>query len=381
MSELNAIEIKPITTADLQLFLDIPVEIYKDDPNWVHPLDFERKEALSPKKNPYFNHAQVQMWIAYKNDKPVGRISAQVDENSLKTINPTLGHFGLFECIDDAKVSNALFETACDWLRQRGMKEISGPWDLSINEMCGLLISGFDDPPMLMMGHARPYYKNLVEGAGFEKEKDLLAYFVSTLVPWPDKFLRIIALAEKNKNILIRELDKSRYDQEIESVFDIFNDAWSGNWGFVPFTDEEAKHSAKALKPIVRSHRAMIASYKGKEVAFMITVPDVNGYIRDLKGKLLPFGWAKLLWRIFRNDEYSVRTPLLGIRKEIQNTPYGGLLAILLIDRIRQNIVQNHGARRAELSWILEDNTSMRKILEQSGAKVYKTYRIFKKSL
>jgi hypothetical protein len=381
MSNSSNIKIRPIGTKDLQIFLDVPVEIYKDDPNWIHPLDFERKEALSPKKNPYFNHAEVAMWVAYKDDVLVGRISAQIDQLSLELINPNLGHFGLFECIDDVEVSNVLFETASNWLRERGMKEISGPYDLSINEMCGLLVDGFVDPPMLMMGHALPYYKNLVETAGFEKEKDLLAYFISTIVPWPDKFLRYISMAEKNKNIEIRELDKSRYMEEIESVFDIFNDGWSGNWGFIPFTKEEAKHSAKALKPIVRSHRAMIANYKGNEVAFMITVPDVNSYINDLKGKLFPFGWAKLLWRIFRNDEYSVRTPLLGIRKEIQNTPYGGLMAILLIDRIRRNIVEHHGARRAELSWILEDNVAMRRILEESGAKIYKTYRIYKKNL
>ncbi len=383
----NSIEIRPIGTKDLQEFLDVPIAIYKDDPNWVHQLDFERKEALSPKKNPYFKHAEVQMWIAYKNGEPVGRISAQIDQRSLEIINPTLGHFGFFECIDDIEVSTALMDTAANWLRERGMAEMSGPYDLSINEMCGLLVEGFDEPPMIMMPHGRPYYKNMVEAYGFEKEKDLLAYLICTSKPWPEKFKRIISMANRNKHIKIRELDKSRYTQEIATVFDIFNDAWSDNWGFIPFTEEEAHHAAKELKPVIRSHRAMICEFKGKEVGFMITIPDVNGYIKDLDGKLLPFGWLKLLWRIFRNDEFSVRTPLLGIRKEMQDTPYSGLIAILLIDKIRQNIakdanIRKHGGdMRAELSWILEDNLPMRKILEEAGATIYKTYRIYKKML
>lgn len=382
------VEIRPVESKqDLQQFLDVAGFIYKDDPKWVRPLDFERKEALSPKKNPYFEHAEAQLWLAYKDDQAVGRISAQVDQLSLEQINPHLGHFGLFECIDDAEVSEALFKTAENWLKARGMTEMSGPYDLSINEIVGLMIEGFEDPPMIMMGHTRPYYKSLVEGEGFEKEKDLLAYLISTSEPWPDKFQRIIKLAERNKNIHIRELNKRKYSEEITRVFDIFNDAWSGNWGFIPFTDAEAHHAAKELKPVVRSHRAMIAEYKGKEVAFMITIPDVNGYIKDLNGKLLPFGWAKLLWRIFKNDEFSVRTPLLGIRKEMQATPYAGLIAILLIDRIRQNIAKDHhiqqegGAMRAELSWILEDNLPMRNILEQAGAVIYKTYRVYKKNI
>ena len=367
--------------ADLKTFIALTRDIYKNDPHFIQPLAIERLDVLSPDKNPWFQHGEACYWIAWRGDKPVGRISAQIDQLSLEKIDPDLGHFGLFECFDDDEVADALLTTATDWLKSKGMTAMSGPYNLSINEECGLLVDGFNDPPMIMMGHARPYYQRMVEARGFEKQKDLYAYFVTALVPWPDKFLRVIALAERNKAINIRPIDMKNYEAELDVVFDIFNDAWSDNWGFLPFTKNEGLHAAKSLKPLIKPHRAMIAEYDGKPAAFMVCIPDINTHIRDLDGRLFPFGWIKLLWRMLRDDEHVVRVPLLGIKKDYQSTKHGALMAILLINLIRVNIEKNGGAQRAELGWILEDNMPMRNILEQAGAKIYKTYRIYRREI
>jgi GNAT superfamily N-acetyltransferase len=379
----SAIRIESIGTskAYIQAFIDVAAPIYADDPCWVQPLDFERHEFLSPAKNHYFDHATAQFFIAYRDNKPVGRISAQIDELSKQHHGATFGHWGLFESIDDQGVADALFKAAEDWLKDRGMDCAGGPYSLSVNTECGLLVDGFDTTPMIMMGHARPYYGQLVEGRGYAKEIDLYAYVLSRYTPWPERMYKIVEMAKRNKSITIRRLDKSNYEKELEIVFDIFNEAWSDNWGFIPFTEDEVKQAGKEMKMIIREHRAMLIEHDGEPAAFMIAIPDVNGYLADLNGKLLPFGWARLLWRIIKNDEAAVRVPLMGIKKQFQSKPIGALMALWLIHDIRVEVEASGGLERGELSWILETNLPMINILDQSGAKIYKTYRMYRRDL
>lgn len=364
----------------LKTFIELQRPIFAGDPNWVQPLALERMDLFSPGKNPYFKHAEAQYFIAWKNGEPVGRISAQVDQLVQSQIRQGLGHFGCFDCVDDDDVAGALFAAAEDWLRAKGMTAAQGPWSLNANSECGLLVDGFDTPPYLMMPHARRWYERLVEAQGYSKAKDLYAYQLDITRPFNDRVMRIVRGAERNKHIHVRPLDKKNYMQEIRLVFDIFNDAWSGNWGFVPLTDEEIEHTAKSMKPLVVPHRSCICELDGEPVAFMTAVADVNALIKDLNGSLLPFGWAKLAKRMFMDYPKRLRVPLMGVRKSAQSSPVGAAMAFLLIEYIRAESVAR-GSEHAELSWILEDNIGMRNILVKIGCEIYKTYRIYEKPL
>lgn len=381
MAEGSAIRIVKVDSrADLKTFIRLAEAIYKDDPKWVKALEMERLELLSPKKNPWFEHATAQFWIAYRGDRPVGRISAQVCDMVQELILEGLGQIGMYEAMDDAEISAALFETAESWLRDRGMNRVQGPYNLSVNSECGLLIDGFDMPPVLMMGHARPYYAAHFEAAGYSKAKDMYAYKLDISKGMPPFVTRITRAGESNKRLVIRPIDKRNYAAEVESFFDIFNDSWSGNWGFLPFTEAEAAHAAKSMRPLIRDYMVRVCEYDGEPAAFMITLPDINALIKDLDGRLLPFGWAKLLWRLNRGCTTWVRVPLMGVRKKYQDTRIGGTMAISLIEQCRRAVVE-HGGIWGELSWILEDNLGMRNILVQTGSVIYKTYRIYEKSL
>lgn len=381
MTEGSVIRISKVESkADLKTFIRLVEAIYKDDPNWVKPLEMERLELLTPKTNPWFEHAKAQFWIAYRGGKPVGRISAQVCDMVQDLILKGLGQIGMYEAVDDSEISTALFETAESWLKDQGMDQVQGPYNLSVNSECGLLIDGFDMPPMLMMGHARPYYATHFKAAGYSKAKDMYAYRLDISRGMPPFVSRITRSGENNKRLVIRRINKRNYTAEVESFFEIFNDSWSGNWGFLPFTDAEAAHAAKSMRPLIRDYMVRICEYDGEPAAFMITLPDVNSLIRDLDGKLLPFGWLKLLWRLSRGCTTGVRVPLMGVRKKYQDTRIGGTMAISLIEHCRRAVVKRGGVW-GELSWILEDNLGMRNILSQCGSKIYKTYRIYEKSL
>ena len=362
---------------DLRQFIRVPWPIYADDPLWIPPLIVERTEHLSP-KNPYFEHASWQAWVAVRGERPVGRITAQVDRLRLEKFQDATGSFGFLEAEDNAETFTALTETACSWLRQHGMKRIQGPFNLSINDECGMLVEGFDTPPSVMMGHARPYYVDRLEALGFIKAKDLFAYRITSDFVVLRAMKKLIA--RTSGRITTRPLEKSRLKEDLAVLHDLFNDAWSDNWGFVPFTQAEFDELGKNLSHLVDGDYIQIAELDGQPAAMIVVLPNLNEAARDLDGRLLPLGWLKLLWRIKRHKLKTARITLMGVRKRVQNSLVGMALAYAVIDAVRLATLAR-GVKEVEMSWILEDNTSMRNIIESLGGEVYKRYRIYQKDL
>jgi GNAT superfamily N-acetyltransferase len=368
------------SSGDKDAFLRVPHLVFADDRNWVAPLDLERREHFDPKKNPYFQHAEVQLFIAYDNDRPVGRISAQVDRLRLEHHPDASGQFGFLDAVDDQKVFAALLQSAEAWLVAKGMKSIHGPFNFSINDEMGLLIQGFDTPPSMMMGHALPYYARHLEVQGYAKAKDVFAYDYDGLRPLPRAMQAMVDKIRASGDLVIRPLSKKNLDRDLAIIIDVFNDAWSANWGFVPMTREEITALGKNLRMLVGEQYISIASYKGEPAAMAVSLPNLNDWIRDLDGKLLPLGWAKLIWRMMVRPPSSVRMPLMGVRRNYHGTAIGSALALAVIDAVRSYHLCR-GTKRAELSWILEDNMPMRRMIEALGGVPYKTYRIYEKAL
>lgn len=376
---MTRIEIVPVEGGKLlDAFIALPNRLHRDDPQYVAPLHLERLDALTP-KNPFFGHADVQFWIARKDGRDVGRISAQIDRQALAIRPDAAGHFGLIAAEDDPAVFRALFAVAEDWLRARGMKRIEGPFNLNINEEMGLLVDGFDTPPMLLMGHDMPYIGARVEQLGFAKEKDVYAYLYDITADLPAGARRLLG-RPLPKGIVVRPIDFKRYNAEIATITEIFNDAWLNNWGFVPLTKIETDHLAKSLKPLLDPRLVSIVEQDGEPVGFLVCLPNLNAAIRDLGGKLLPFGWAKLLWRLKVSGVKTARVPLMGIKRSAAKGVIGSLLPFLVIDAVRKEAVKM-GFTHIELSWILEDNMPMRHLNESLGGIAYKTYRIYSKAL
>lgn len=375
----KSITIRPVRSkADKRAFLDLPFSLYRNDPNWVAPLYIERFEHLDPKKNPYFKHADVALFLAERNGKTVGRISAQVCRLRSEIYKDGVGQFGFLEAEDDPGVFATLFEAAASWLKARGISRIQGPFSFSINDEMGLLIEGFDTPPNMMMGHAPPYYGPRVEEQGFTKAKDVFAYdYVDTT-----GMTRAMNLAHRKAmeadNIRIRPLDKKNLERDLGIIVSILNDAWSDNWGFVPWTTEEMVALGNNLKMLVTGQYIAIAELNGEAVAMAVSLPNINEWIKGLNGRLLPFGWAKLAWNLLARPPDSIRMPLMGLRKAYHGTPLGATLALGAIGEVRKYHV-SRGTKRGELSWILEDNMPMRRMIEVVGAKPYKIYRIYEK--
>lgn len=381
MTAAGSLTLRPVETpADREAFIRLPWAIYRDDPAWVPPLLMERRDHLNPRKNPFFAKAEARFWLALRDGRPVGRISAQVNRAHLEQHHDATGHFGMLEAEDDAEVFKALLETAEDWLRGQGLERIAGPFNLSINEETGLLIEGFEHPPSLMMGHARPYYAAQLERLGYGKIKDLICYHYTAEQEQPPSVASLLRKTARTENLIIRSLDMRRYEQDLASIMDIFNDAWSGNWGFIPMTQDDIRHLAKELKPIVRPQSIAIAELEGRPVAMAIGLPNVNEAIAELNGRLLPFGWAKLIWRLKVKTPKTARVPLMGVRREFHSSMFGAALAIAVIDRILHT-QKRLGVRSGELSWILEDNLPMRRMIEQLGGTAYKTYRVYARGL
>lgn len=360
-------------------FLRLPWAIYRGDPAWVPPLLLERREHLDPRKNPFFENAEARFWLALRDGRPVGRISAQVNRAHLERHRDATGHFGMLEAEDDPAVFQALLGTAEAWLREQGMRRVRGPFNLSINEDCGLLVEGFEHPPSMLMGHARPYYAQRLEGLGYTKAKDLICYHYDSDRPLASAG-RLLRRVEATKGLAIRPLDLRRYEADLAAIMDIFNDAWQKNWGFVPMSQAELRHMAKALKPIVRPQSIAIAELNGRAVAMAVGLPNVNEAIADLDGRLLPFGWAKLLWRLKVRTPKSSRVPLMGVRREFHGTMLGAALAVAVIDAMRRG-QRALGVESGELSWILDDNLPMRRMIEDFGGVAYKTFRIYERDL
>ncbi len=358
-------------------FIRLPWSLYRDDPMWVPPLLLERRMHLSP-KNPYFEHATCCFWIAYRDDNPVGRISAQVDQMHLDRYKDSTGFFGMLEAEDNIETFKALFDIAESWLRSQGMVHSRGPFNLSINQECGLLVAGYDTPPSMMMGHALPYYAERIEQCGYSKEKDLLAYIVEGDIEY--SATRKLLMKRAKGRIQTRPLRKKHFQEDLDIVFSIFNDAWSDNWGFVPFSPKELEHLADDLKLLINDKLVSIAEVDGEPAAFIVALPNLNEVIWDCNRKLLPFGWLKILWRLKVKYPETARVMLMGVLNKYQNSPLGAALAYEVIGDAQKAVIKC-GIKKVELSWILEDNMAMRNIIRDGGAREYKTYRIFSKDL
>lgn len=358
-------------------FIKVPWSLYASDPCWVPPLLVERKWHLS-EKNPYFKHAEFQAWIARRGDRMVGRISAQVDQLHLQQHNDATGFFGFLEAEDNAETFHALLQAAEEWLREKGMQRIRGPFSLSINDECGLLVEGFDSPPPIMMGHALPYYGKRVEEQDYVKEQDLLAYRVD---PKLARQPHLDPLTKRfSRRVKVRMMRRDRFEEELDIIRDIFEDAWAENWGFIPFTPAEFTELGKNLKFLVGPESVSIAEVDGEAVAMMVMFPNINEMIRDLNGRLLPFGWLKLLWRLKISGARSSRVPLMGVRRRYQGTMMGAALALMTIAPIHEFACRKKIAE-VDMSWILEQNQGMRKIIEMISNNPYKRYRIYQKDL
>jgi GNAT superfamily N-acetyltransferase len=385
MSE-SKVGIAPVSgKRDFNAFVDIAYRLNRDDPNWVPPLRSEVVELLTPGKNPFHDHARVRYFLARRDDRPVGRISAHIDELALaqppeQGMGPGTGNWGLFEA-EDEEVAHALIDAAEDWLRGQGMTRVLAPISLSVWEEPGLLVKGHDHPPTVMMGHDNPAYQAWIESRGYQQAKRLWTYDLDITQEFPPLVQRIIAAGERNPRIRIRSVEVKRFDREAAIVSDILNDAWSDNWGFVPFTEKEAKYGGKKMTPLIREDLNMIAELDGEPVAFMLTWANANEPIKEIGGKLLPFGWIKML-RWLRDPQCeTMRVPLMGVKQRFQNSRLASQLAFMMIEYIRRNAVKNYGSTRGEIGWILEDNKGMIAIADTIDSHVNKEYVIYEKSL
>ena len=375
----TTVEIKKVSGKQaLDAFIRIPWGIYKDDPNWVPPLIAERKEAFSP-KHPYFKHAQWQAWMAYRGGKPVGRISAQIDQLHQQRYNNKTGFFGLIEAPDDDEVFQALFETAENWLRAQGMQHAVGPFNLGINQEVGILVDGFDTPPYVMMGHSPRYYDAAIKRCGYQQAQDLLAYELDNNTLTIPRVMQAL-ISRSASRVEVRCLRRKEKEAELEVMRDIFNDAWQNNWNFVPFTREEFKAIGKELLMLLPANFIQIAEIDGQAASFVVLLPNINEAIADLNGRLLPFGWAKLLWRLKVGSPKTARVALMGVRQKYQNTRFGPALAYMVI-KAAMDAGTGKGLERAEMSWVLEHNHAIRHIIESIGGEITKRYRMYEKEL
>jgi RimJ/RimL family protein N-acetyltransferase len=373
----SPVEIVPVSDPrTLDRFIRVAQDLSRTDPHYIPPLLSERRDALTPKGNPFFGHAEVALWIAHRDGQDVGRISAQRDH---LVADKTIGHFGMLSAIDDTSVVAALLKTAEDWLSARGSTRVQGPFSLSINEETGLLVAGFDTPPMLMMPHDPPYLEALLLSSGYAGVCNLFAYITDSSTLLPPSATRMIARGVP-AGVTLRMLRRPTLAADIAALVDIFNDGWSEHWGFVPITEDEVAHMAVAMRPLLHDRLVWFAEVDGAPVAFGLCLPNLNEAIRDLGGSLLPFGWAKLLWRLKVAGTRTARVPLMGMRKKFSGTLLGQLLPLHIMESLRREAAAM-GIRKIEMSWILEDNKPMRHLAEAIGAEAYKTYRVYEKAL
>jgi GNAT superfamily N-acetyltransferase len=348
-------------------------------------LKGEALGLITPEKNGWYSHAKAQLFLAEENGQVVGRISAHIDTLALtmpadKGFGPGVGQWGLMDA-EREDIFTALLAAAEGWLREQGMTRALGPISQSIWEEPGLLIQGFDHPPTIMMGHAKPEYQGWIERAGYQPVKRLQTYDLDITKEFPPLIARIVAAGERNPRIRIREVDKSKFDEEAAIILAILNDAWADNWGFVPLTPPEIKDVGVKLKPIVFNDLIRIAELDGKPVAFMITLPDLNEPLKPLNGNLLPFGWAKLLLWLRKPKARTMRVPLMGVVKELQASRLASQLAFMMIEYIRRASVAKYGASRGEIGWVLDDNQGMNAIADAIDSHVNKVYVIYERTL
>jgi hypothetical protein len=383
---MTEIVVRPVMTkADKKAFVDLPFRLYANNPQWVPPLKDEVHGLITPGKNPWFEHGEAELFLAERGGEIVGRISAHIDHIALKQppeqgMGPGCGNWGLFEA-EDGDVAAALIARAEAVLRAKGMTRSLGPISLAMWDEPGLLVEGFDTPPVVMMGYNDARYAAWIEAAGYAGVQDLLTYDLPIGNGLPELTNRVVAMGERSGRIKIRRVDKSKFNAEAALLLNILNDAWSDNWGFVPFTDAEIAYAGKKLKPIVYEDLIRVAELDGEPVGFMMTIPDLNEKLREFGGSLWPFNWAKLLWWLRKPQVKTMRVPLMGVVKKLQATRMASQLALMMTEYIRRDSVAKFGATRGDFGWVLASNGPMRSVGEAVGGTVNKVYRIYEKAL
>lgn len=373
------IKIKAVNSKkDKNEFIKLPFRLYRHDPYWVAPLIGEQKKFFNPDKNPYYQHSEVQLFLALKEGKVVGRISAQSNTQHNKFHNDKVGFFGFFESIDDQNVANALLDAAKDWLQAKGLDTMRGPMNFSTNHECGLLVEGFDSSPFILMTHNPPYYLDLLKNWGMTKSMDLLAYLLPNR-PTPEKLLRLTERLQKRGNFEVRSLSTHRkaLRQDLETVFTVYSKAWEKNWGFVPATKEEFQHEIDQIINVVRPEFFYLAYVEGKPAGFYVALPDYNQVLIHLKGRLFPFGFIKALF--YRNKITGLRIITMGVVKEYQKRGIDTVFYTRTFETANQH--KQLKIVNAELSWVLENNEMMNRIAHHLGGKIHKRYRILDKKI
>ncbi|MBI4698048.1 MAG: N-acetyltransferase [Nitrospirae bacterium] len=353
-------------------FLDLPFKLYPKNSSWCPPLKMDVREQFSS-KNPFFKHAEVKSFIAKINGQTVGRIAAIYNEAHINFHQEKAGFFGFFDCVDENLAAQALMDKAKQWLTGKGMSIIRGPMNFSSNEELGLLVEGFEEPPMVMMPYNFPYYKKLFERCGLRKAKDLFAYIIDVPKKLPEKAYRVSGIAEK-QGITARPFNMKAFKSEMNLFKGIYNSAWEKNWGFVPMTDEEIDHTAKKLKQIMIPELTLIAECKGEAVGFMMMLPDFNFVLKKINGRLFPLGLPKALW--YSRKIKDLRLLLLGIKPGYRRR---GVDSLLFIEGLKTMLAK--GFKRVEFSWILEDNYPVQRVIETFNGRLYKKYRIYEKEI
>lgn len=382
------LHIRPLNLArraDRAAFVDLGRRIAAATPHAVPQLRSEQLELVDPARNPFFEHGTVQPFLAVRGERPVGRITAHIDRLALEMpqaqgFGPGIGFFGYFDA-EDAEAAAALLRAAEDWLRAQGMTRVLGPISLSIWEEPGLLVRGHDHSPTVMMGHHPASYQAWIEGAGYRPAKSLLTYELDIREDFPPLIRRIVQSGVRNPRITLRQAGREDYSGDVRIILAILNDAWSENWGFVPFTPREIAYAAKKLKPLVHPELVRIAELDGVPVAFMITFPDMNEALARIRGRLFPTGWLHLLRWIRRPTARTMRVPLMGVLKAHQNSRLASQLAFMMIEDIRGFALRQFGASRGEIGWILDDNAGMRAIADAINSQVNREYLIYARDL
>lgn len=372
---MKGIQIEKVSTRkDLKKFIFFPWKVYKGDPHWVPPFIKEFKEKINKDKNPFFKFAEMELFLAYRNEEVTGRIAAILDKSHNNLHNEKVAFFGLYESLNDSNTSNALLNQVARWGKERGMEILRGPVNLSMNDECAFLVEGFDSPPVIMMTYNPSYYLELMDEYGLVKAKDLYAYYMTKDHKTAEKVGAIVKEAQDKTNIVLRKIDMSNLEADVEKIKYVYNHSWEKNWGFVPWTDEEMKYMAKKLKQIADPNLVIIAEDKDRPVGFAFGLPNYNEVIKKMNGRLTPFGIMKYL--VNRRKIKGMRAVVFGILKEYRLTG----LSYLLYDKLEKN-GQAQGYEWCESSWQLEDNVPINRFVESIGGSLYKKYRIFEKNI
>jgi GNAT superfamily N-acetyltransferase len=372
-----ALDIRPVSTRkDLTTFIKLPWRLYRNEPNWVPPLIFERRQFLDRAKNPFFRHAEAEYFLAWRDGRAVGRITAQVDRHFNEFQGNDWGMFGFFECEEDPEAAAALLSAAEAWLRARGRDRMVGPMNFTTNDECGVLVEGFDLLPTVLTDYTHRYYPGLLEGTGLTKAMDLFMWHldVSERSRVHQAIWDIADRVESKHGITTRHFRKKDLDAEVDRFLEIYNAAWEKNWGFVPLTDDEVRHYAKQLRPLLDENWAMVAEKDGEVVGAALTLPDYNQVLLHMNGRLLPLGWAKFLF--YRRKIDRVRVFALGVKREWQHTGIAAKLYEMHYDSAART-PQSGG----EMGWILETNKAMNRAMEGMGGHVVRKYRLYEREL